>query len=189
MSLNQEFGTIIKDIAHDYKNQLGILETLIRDVKSGYQVDQESCDDGLEAVRKTLSLSKILQLGGSKLEEINNVSSLPLIILPLFHFALQEEIKKTNNDEIKEEFILSSHSSIHGTVTLEDPIYCTNNISIKEVFELIIPSPKAGTSSTARASIALAKLAMKISQVSTLEITLYEKKDISCKLCSAILII
>jgi hypothetical protein len=176
MSHTQEFGTLLKNIAHDYKNQLGIIETLVRDVKSGYQVDEDSCNDCLEAVRKIHSLSKVLQWGGLQLEEINHPSQdasshIPRI-LSLLNQAIKEELNIRNFDKTNKEYILSTYSPEYGSFSQEEKIQCSNDIPFENILSLLFPYPKAGTGSTSRTLIALARVLMKITQVLELELKL-----------------
>lgn len=181
MSHTQKFGTLLKNIAHDYKNQLGILETLLRDIQCGYQVDEDSCLDCLEAVRKINSLSKVLQLGGMELEEIDHLSQnksspIPKILSLLVH-AIKEELKTRNTNDGKMEFILSASSTEYGSFYHEETIQCSSNILLKQIVLFLFPYPKAGTSSTSRTSIALARLIMSITESPVLELTLTPAND------------
>ncbi len=64
MTAIKDLGILLEQISHDMKNHLGILETLIQDLRHGYSIDQSSLEDSLATIEKINLLGSTIQKCG-----------------------------------------------------------------------------------------------------------------------------
>lgn len=102
MKSGLSLGLNIEQIAHDLKNHLGIIKTLLLDLKSGYKIDTASIEDSLLVIEKINNLGNSLSYSSSSIKKASNdeitlENSLLEIIRSILNFEKEEnDIEKIN---------------------------------------------------------------------------------------------
>lgn len=183
-SLYNDLGLLLQNIAHDYKNKLGIIGTIVKDLKEGYKIDMESLDDSLSAYENLCDLSRILEQAGYLINslkktdsneksrsqsEIDSNKEILRLIEQAMHHQLSSLPLSQNTNEEKRDFRLmisklpKSENKISGT-----------REQIETAFSMLLPFTQSGATNSSRALISIVHLLIKFHSIKNLEISLFE---------------
>lgn len=196
MSGSNSLGHFLEELSHDIKNHLGILQTLLEDHKQGYQLDQESIDNGIIAVQKIKLVSSILQKGAKLCsdEEISpdNFSKQKISqILTLVSEAITHQSQNIKLNEKGTAFVIrmvddetkeSYEKTFFASLKNQDSNNEKNLVlfeEIKKTFNTLLEKP-ISTNSVSRNALSLFKLLLSIEGVSKYTLKLEHGHEHSC---------
>jgi len=190
-SLYNDLGLLLQNIAHDYKNKLGIMGTIVKDIKEGYKIDLESLDDSLSAYENLCDLSRILEQAGyiiHSLEKTNisvktpsqNENDCKNEILKLLEQALRHQLssisppKNATNEKGVFKLVIKGLSESENLIS-------DTRKQIETAFSMLLPFPQSGATNSSRALISIVLILIKFHALRDLEISLFESKNENSK--------
>lgn len=121
--------SLLNEIGHDLKNKIGVIGTILKDLRSGYPTDEDSLDDSLRLYEHILSLANLLSQNiSTQISEDNLKNEHHLNILNYIKSLVIKVIEGTAK-------LSSDSNTINATMLIQiDKNVVSDNIVIPENF-------------------------------------------------------
>jgi hypothetical protein len=177
MSVIIDFGALLDQISHDFKNHLGIIETLLQDIKLGHTVDTESMEDALLTLERIHLLSKSIQRSGTicrKTDQGKKGGELDTA-LEIIDFAIQHSRSRNSQSVDKKlTYVLELETVTSGASASR---LITGDAHIRTLIRSLLVTTDSLHDASARTLVSIFRLTLTMSGISECILRLKYKAD------------